>query len=72
MVARAMSTGHDKSGKPMYIFDFDCCCSGELITSLLAFTKRLVKACAVDSEKHTDDNGMYVQKIRTRKMCMLY
>ncbi|XP_065909539.1 uncharacterized protein [Dysidea avara] len=60
MVARAMSTGHEEGGKPMYIFDFDCCCSGELITGLLAFTKRMVKACTADSEKLMDDgNSIY-------------
>ena len=63
MVARAMSTGHEEGGKPMYIFDFDCCCSGELITGLLAFTKRMVKACTADSEKLMDDgNSMCVLK----------
>ena len=63
MVARAMSTGYKEGGKPLYIFDFDCCCSGELITGLLAFTKRMVKAC---TEKLMDDgNCMYVLKTST-------
>ena len=38
-----MCTGNKDRGKPMFIFDFDCCCSSELISGLLAFTNRMIK-----------------------------
>lgn len=38
-----MCTGNKEGGKAMFIFDFDCCCSSELISGLLAFTKRMIR-----------------------------
>ena len=43
-----MCTGNKEGGKPMFIFDFDCCCSSELISSLLSFTKRMIKNYMID------------------------
>ena len=57
MVARSVCTGNKEGGKPMFIFDFDCCCSSELISSLLAFTKRMIKNYMTD---RGETHNMYV------------
>ena len=43
-----MCTGNKEGGRLMFIFDFDCCCSSELISGLLAFTKRMIKNYMTD------------------------
>ena len=61
MVARSVCTGKNKEGgKPMFIFDFDCCCSSELISGLLAFTKRMIKNYMTDRRA---SSNMYVCKL---------